>query len=157
MRRCKTEAKNRYRNARLVAAKSNKQLSSMELASEQLFISRRTLWEIENGINVPSADLVNQMAKVYQMPELLHWYCHSECPIGKKLEVQPVAGMEPELIALHALCLAKTARQIAENMAESIRKGEVAGSASSKFITWSGEVAQLGRELTVVLEKRRTL
>lgn len=143
---------NVYRAARLRAAKCKSAFSNMDMASEMLFISRRTLWEIEKGLSSPSAQTVKRMAEVYCSPDLLHWFCHTECPIGHELKARAVAGMNIEMLALNVLCLVAASRRIADNLAEAVRSGNLNSQATSTFIEWSGEIAQLGRELNVIVQ-----
>ncbi|MFC0905861.1 XRE family transcriptional regulator [Clostridium sp. MT-14] len=73
-----------YKKARIKASESNDKLRSREGASELLDVSVGSLLNYETGVckQIP-ADVVVKMAEIYNAPELMNYYCHSECPIGK--------------------------------------------------------------------------
>lgn len=81
--------KNIYKNARLAAAKTEPDLSTVEKAHPHLYISREKLMMIEQTNPKkrqasPSPDEVVLMSKVYKAPELCNYYCTHQCPIGKE-------------------------------------------------------------------------
>ena len=70
------------------AAKYNDKLGSREGAAELLGISVSSLADYELGnTKVIPVDKVVLMADIYNAPELMAWYCSSECLIGKSLEM----------------------------------------------------------------------
>ena len=70
------------------AAKHNDKLGSREGAAELLGISVSSLADYELGnTKVIPVDKVVLMADIYNAPELMAWYCSSECLIGKSLEM----------------------------------------------------------------------
>ena len=81
---------NIYRCARIRASKKKSQLKNRETASELLGVSKDSLTNYELNLckHIP-ADIVVKMSKVYEAPELLNNYCHSECPIGH-ITVPPI-------------------------------------------------------------------
>ena len=149
--------KNMYRNARLKAAKSNKLLSSMDMACEYLFISRRLLWEIENGISRPSGETVMYMAQTYKAPELLSNYCATECPLGKFMRIQPIGEIPLERIVINAIYMLKKSEQMADALIASAN-GKTApgmnGGDVAAFSDWVSELAQLSRELEVAMNEQ---
>lgn len=76
-------ANNIFYIARYEASAKNPKLSSRENAAELLGIDRTRLARIELGAISPYPDEVLVMSKVYQMPELCHMHCSTECPLGK--------------------------------------------------------------------------
>ena len=77
-------AENMYFRCRKEAAAHNDKLNSREGAAELLGVSESSLAHYELGItkNIP-VDVVVMMAEVYGAPELMNWYCKTECPIGR--------------------------------------------------------------------------
>ena len=70
------------------AAKHNDKLGRREGAAELLGISVSSLADYELGnTKVIPVDKVVLMADIYNAPELMAWYCSSECLIGKSLEM----------------------------------------------------------------------
>ena len=53
------------KNLRLKSARAAKDLSQEELASK-LFVTRQTISKWENGQSVPNADLLKQMADIFE-------------------------------------------------------------------------------------------
>ncbi len=86
---------NRYCQARLEAAKCNERLSSRSSAAEEIgCISEDSLKKYELGVTKPPNDVVALMADTYNCPELVLWYCSTECPLGKNCREVP--EMPPE-------------------------------------------------------------
>ena len=73
---------NMYYKARMEAASGNDDFSSREKTAELLGIDRTRLARIELETLFPYPEEVVQMAKVYNAPELLNYFCARECPIG---------------------------------------------------------------------------
>ena len=76
-------AVNMYFDYRNRASKDNAALKSRERAAEILGISESSLSNYETGKTkcVP-AEMVDQMAAIYNAPELRNIYCMTACPIG---------------------------------------------------------------------------
>lgn len=51
----------------LAAARVNKGLTQKE-AAKALGVSPRTLWQWENGITVPKADMIDAICELYEIP-----------------------------------------------------------------------------------------
>ena len=90
------ENNNVYFKARKAAALYNEKLLSREGAAEMLGISVSTLADYELGnTKVVPVDKVMLMADLYNAPELKHWYCKRECPIGKSMPLATqIKGIE---------------------------------------------------------------
>ncbi len=90
------ENNNVYFKARKAAALYNEKLFSREGAAEMLGISVSTLADYELGnTKVVPVDKVMLMADLYNAPELKHWYCKRECPIGKSMPLTTqIKGIE---------------------------------------------------------------
>lgn len=79
-------ANNMYCKARMEASKWNPSLSSREGASEYTGISKDSIAEYELDLcKVVPVDKVVIMADAYNAPQLLHEYCHKDCPIGNRI------------------------------------------------------------------------
>ena len=74
---------NMYYKARMEAAELCDDFTSREKAAELLGIDRTRLARIELETLFPYPEEVAQMAKIYNAPELLNYFCARECPIGK--------------------------------------------------------------------------
>ena len=116
---------NVYRSARLRAAKTNPLLSSMDTACDQVYISRRTLWEIETGTSVPSSNVVLAMAEAYNAPELLAHFCAVDCPIGKARGFSPVSGMSVEAVGLNLISLLGGSSDAIVTIVETTKDGRI--------------------------------
>jgi transcriptional regulator with XRE-family HTH domain len=91
------------------AAKYNKKLDSREGAAEMLGISVSSLADYELGnTKVIPVDKVVLMADIYNSPELMAWYCSSECLIGKFF---PMPSSEVATVERTAMNLLKQLRQ----------------------------------------------
>jgi transcriptional regulator with XRE-family HTH domain len=92
-----------FYRCRIDAAKYNDRLRSREGASELLGLSPSTLADYELGnIRVP-VDKVLLMADLYNAPELMNWYCCSECPLGvdmPKIELQDLDRITVRALAM---------------------------------------------------------
>ncbi len=74
---------NIYYKARMEAAEKQDDFTSREKAAEILGIDRTRLARIELETILPYPEEVVQMAKAYNTPELMNFFCARECPIGK--------------------------------------------------------------------------
>jgi hypothetical protein len=75
-------AENAYYQARIRAAEYNDRLNSREGASEIVCIERTRLANIELGNINPHPEEVNLMSSIYNAPDLVNYYCSSQCPLG---------------------------------------------------------------------------
>lgn len=94
---------NMYFRYRYRASKCNRALRNRAEAAEILGISESSLSNYETGKTkcVP-AEMVDQMAKVYNAPELRNTYCMFMCPIGgHKKMAQTEEAIEK--VAVHLL------------------------------------------------------
>jgi hypothetical protein len=153
----KNAHENVYRHARLRASAYNSLFSSMDTTYDQLFIGRRTLWEIENGVTTPDSNTVLNMAELYNAPELITHYCASDCPLGRARGVQLVENMSPERIALNTTSLLYKSEECGRSLIEAAKDGVISDSerpAILEVITWINQLAHLRDELVVVLERK---
>ena len=79
---------NIYKEARLRAAEENPELATVESAFQTVCIARKRLLYIEQDDPhkksvLPYPDEVEQLALVYNAPELRDYFCTHQCPIGK--------------------------------------------------------------------------
>lgn len=65
-------------------ARMSKEIPNRVIASEELYINKRRVEEIELEKIKPYPEEVIKMAKVYEAPYLINHYCNNICPIGKK-------------------------------------------------------------------------
>lgn len=92
---------NRYFEARMRAAKYNEKLLTRAGAVEYLpGVTEDSLKKYELDINRPPNIVVALMADAYSEPELRHWYCVNECPLGKDCREIPEMPAERALIRL---------------------------------------------------------
>ena len=76
---------NPWYDARIAAATYDGRLSSREGAAELLGMSVSAVSDAELGLTkIMPVDKAVLMADLYNAPELLNYYCLSECPIGGK-------------------------------------------------------------------------
>lgn len=91
------------------AAKYNDKLNSREGAAELLGVSVSSLADYELGnTKVIPVDKVVLMADLYNAPELMAWYCSSECPIGRAF---PMPSSEISTVERTAMQLLRKLRQ----------------------------------------------
>lgn len=91
------------------AAKYNDKLHSREGAAELLGVSVSSLADYELGnTKVIPVDKVVLMADLYNAPELMAWYCSSECPIGRSF---PMPSAEISTVERTAMQLLRKLRQ----------------------------------------------
>ena len=90
---CTKQVENVYFRSRKEAAKQDARLCSREGAAELLGVSPSTVADYELGnTKVVPVDKVDQMAELYNCPELRTLYCRTECPIGKRLPIATQVG-----------------------------------------------------------------
>lgn len=96
-------SQNLYYDCRFNASRSNLALRNRARAAELLGISESSLSNYETGKTkcVP-AEMVEQMATLYNAPELRNIYCMSSCPIGSHMNL---AANETSLekVAVHLI------------------------------------------------------
>lgn len=71
-----------YFTARQRAAKRDPAFESRQGASAVIGIGSTRLYQIERGVRLPHEDEVIVMAKEYDAPELLTYYCQNVCAIS---------------------------------------------------------------------------
>lgn len=71
-----------YYKARLRAAERDSTFESRQSAGAVIGIGSTRLYQIERGIRLPHEDEVIVMAKEYDAPELIMYYCKHVCTIG---------------------------------------------------------------------------
>ena len=99
------------------AAKHNDKLGSREGAAELLGISVSSLADYELGnTKVIPVDRVALMADIYNAPELMAWYCSSECLIGKSLEMP-----SPEIASVERTTM-KLLKQLRQGDIEQVKE-----------------------------------
>lgn len=99
------------------AAKHNDKLGSREGAAELLGISVSSLADYELGnTKVIPVDKVVLMADIYNAPELMAWYCASECLIGKSLEMP-----SPEIASVERTTM-KLLKQLRQGDIEQVKE-----------------------------------
>lgn len=92
---------NRYCQARLAASKYNPEFANRRTAVAYLpGVSEDSLKKYELGINNPPNSVVVMMADAYNCPELLTWYCATQCPLGTRCRETETAPAERLLIRL---------------------------------------------------------
>lgn len=92
---------NRYCQARLEASKYNPEFANRRTAVTYLpGVSEDSLKKYELGINNPPNSVVSLMADAYNCPELLSWYCATQCPLGTRCRETENAPAERLLIRL---------------------------------------------------------
>lgn len=76
---------NRYCQARLSAAKYNSDFANRRTAVEHLpGVSEDSLKKYELDITRPPNIVIALMADAYNTPELITWYCATQCPLGTR-------------------------------------------------------------------------
>ncbi|TQI66753.1 hypothetical protein LY85_1425 [Clostridium sp. KNHs216] len=101
---------NVYYLARMKAAEYNDQLNSREGAAQIVCIERTRLANIELGNINPYPEEVNLMANIYNAPELVNYYCSSQCPLG----CGRVDRLSPRNLESAALKIGRLTRHIDE-------------------------------------------
>ncbi|WP_286821712.1 hypothetical protein [Mitsuokella sp. UBA4253] len=71
-----------YYKARMRASKKDAAFESRLSTSAVIGIGTTRLYQIERGIRLPHEDEVMIMAKEYDAPELVEYYCKHVCAIG---------------------------------------------------------------------------
>lgn len=99
---------NVYYSARIRAAAYNDQLNSREGAAQVVCIERTRLANIELGNIVPHPEEVNLMASSYNAPDLVNYFCSSQCPLGRGR----VDRLEPRNLESAALKIGRLTRNI---------------------------------------------
>jgi hypothetical protein len=147
---------NVYRYARNRASKFNKKLTNMDSTFELLFISRRLLWEIENGMVEPDVLTVYHMAKLYRAQDLIFNFCALECPLGKPRGAKPIEGKSIESIALNAIYLLNSGYAVIDRLVSTVKDGQLSNELLNQFmefINWASDIEQVKNELIVAIDR----
>lgn len=92
---------NRYYEARMKAARYNEKLLTRSGAVDFLpGVTEDSLKKYELDITRPPNIVVALMADAYNEPELRHWYCVNECPLGRDSREIPEMPAERALLRL---------------------------------------------------------
>jgi predicted transcriptional regulator len=149
-----TETTNIYRHARMAASVKTPRLSSMDRASEELYISAKSLSDYETGRSTPPCDVVARMREVYGDYELAGQHIRAVCPL-----LQDYGSPEPSELARAALGWALVigdAKEIARNFAAVARDGRVTPEEQMAARTIRGkavEIEQAMRETITAIDK----
>lgn len=101
-RQATTALSNRYCQARLSAAKYNSDFLTRRTAAEHLpGVTEDSLKKYELGITNPPNVVIALMADAYNAPELVSWYCATECPLGGRCRETESAPPERLLLRLY--------------------------------------------------------
>lgn len=115
---------NVYYLARMKAAEYNDQLSSRESAAQIVCIERTRLANIELGNISPHPEEVNLMANIYNSPELVNFYCSSQCPLGCG-RVDRLSPRNLESAAMKIERLTRNIDEIARGISDIAEDGEI--------------------------------
>ena len=113
---------------RKAAALKDERLSSRLSAAEALGLSESTLADYELGkTKVIPSDKIVLMADLYKAPELMAWYCSSECPIGKLLPMtgERISTIERTTLRLLRLLRSATVDDVVDALVEITADGTV--------------------------------
>ncbi len=113
---------------RKAAAMRDSRLSSRLSAAEALGLSESTLADYELGkTKVIPSDKIVLMADLYNAPELMAWYCASECPIGKLLPMtgERISTIERTTLRLLRLLRSSTVDDVVDALVEITADGTV--------------------------------
>ena len=148
-------AENSYYKARMAAAEFNDNLKSREGASEIVGIERTRLARIELGSLTPYPEEALMMADVYNAPELLNYYCTTDCPIGRKNAIKAEAK-NIEQVAVRAYMSLKNANAIRDTIMEIAEDGVIDESEKRKLdevMAMLTEIVRVSEELKIAVKK----
>ena len=131
-----TESTNVFRQARLRAAQTNPELSTLEKASEILCISREKLGRIEQEdrdkkMTIPNSDDVARMVEVYNAPELRYHYCANFCRLGE--DIPEVEYENLDRISLRLIVALNRIEQVRDDLGDILVDGKVGDAEKKKF------------------------
>ena len=128
-------ADNIYCKCRKDAAKYNDRLNSREGASELLGVSISSLSDYELGnTKIVPVDKVVLMADLYNSPEMLNYYCTTECPIGcRSLPKLEIAGLDR--LTIKVLSAFQSVGYIKETLIDIVSDGIIAEDEKPKLET----------------------
>ncbi len=115
---------NAYYTARIRAAEYDDRLHSRESASQIVCIDRTRLANIELGNISPHPEEVNLMACSYNAPDLMNYYCSSQCPLGCG-KVDRLAPRNLESAAMKIGRLTRNIDEIAETISDIAEDGQI--------------------------------
>ena len=133
------------------AAKHNDKLGSREGAAELLGISVSSLADYELGnTKVIPVDKVVLMADIYNAPELMAWYCSSECLIGKSLEMPSpeIASVERTTMKLLKQLRQGDIEQVKEKLIDIAADGVISDDEKPDFREVLGYLDELARTIS---------
>lgn len=146
-------AGNPYFEARLDASnRIDRQFSSREGASALIGISADSLAKYESNVckTVPPESVL-AMAKGYGAPELINWYCSTQCPIGRQT-VCPVVPKSLEQVTLRMIHLLSDVDAMQMALVEITYDGFIGGeelAIMEQILGYFDRVAQVIAELKI--------
>ncbi|MGO3751181.1 MAG: hypothetical protein ACTJGH_00270 [Peptoniphilaceae bacterium] len=147
---------NVYYKARIEASKYNEKLKSREGASEMLGVHPSTLADYElNTLKCPQPDKVVLMSDLYNAPELMNYFCSTECPIGcnrvEKLEVEDL-----DRITIKTISTLKNVEMIQDTLIQITEDGVIDDTEKDKLDDILGKLQRISRvagELEIWVKK----
>lgn len=136
--------KNRFYQARNNAAKNNEGFNNREDASVALVIDAARLGRIENDEDTPRVDEVVRMAKVYNDPDLINYYCAKCCLIGRE-SVPEVIANDFDRIVLQILGACENIEYLRYKLTAIACDGNVEANETKDF----SEVLKILKELSI--------
>lgn len=140
--------------ARMDAAKCNDKLSSREGAAEELGIDRTRLARIELGSIQAYPEEVLLMADLYNAPELRHFFCKRECPLGCDLPDWKLEDLDR--ITIKAIASFRKIAQTKEKLLDITEDGIITDNekpALKEILVNLDEVSAVAQSLKAWIEK----
>lgn len=155
------ETDNVYYRCRKEAAKNNPNLNSREGAAKILGVSAESLRDYERGVTkIIPPDVILNMSKHYNAPELCNNYCHNTCSIGK-IYVQEinVDQMDFDRLIIRLLSSFKDVGNIRDKLIEIAADGVISGNEVKDFnavLKTLDTISKTTQELRIWAEKMLT-
>lgn len=154
----KRTKENPFYKARIEASKWNETFKSREGAAEALGIHPSTLANYELGTRCnPQPDVVIFMADLYNAPELLHYFCSNECPIGHECKNE-VDLCELDRLTVKAITSLKDVEEIKDGILEIAEDGQVTDDEwvrLDEIVEKLKRISRVGQELELFMQKNR--
>ena len=144
--------------ARIAASKGDARLSSREGAAELLGMSVSAVSDAELGLTkVMPVDKAVLMADLYNAPELLNYYCLSECPIGGRRPISDkMVDIERATVKLTKILRKETVQWYKHGLQDIAADGAITEDEFGEFdriVNDLREVAKIISELEVIRDK----
>ncbi|WP_083553584.1 helix-turn-helix domain-containing protein [Clostridium intestinale] len=125
-------------------------------ASELLGVSERSISDYENKKTRVPDEIVAIMARKYNSPELLNYYCSKECPIGLHKKIKQLEIKSLEIVTLQMISILRKVEGVKGTLLDVTEDGVITEDELPRLkevVNYFDKVSQAANELKLWAEK----